>query len=125
MKTESTPPPSGVAAFLGEAGAGPEATTTVTITGTQKAVAKAIAGMAKKPGKKPGGAPEAKLPIGDEVPLPPEGGEGEELEVELEPEAPGGEGAPFPRGPRDEALTARAADIVEALIQEDPAASAK
>lgn len=122
MKTESAPL-SGVAAFLGEAAA-PEATTTVTFTGTQKAVQKAIAGMAKKPGKKPAGGPGPKLP--DEPPAEPvagEGGEDEGLEIELAPESEGGDEFPLPpRGPRDEALTARAADLVEALIQEEPAA---
>ncbi len=111
---ESTPPPvSGVAAFLGETAA-PEATTTVTFTGTQRSVAKAIAGMAKKPAKKAPPVPSA--PPSEEEVIVPDG----ELDVDLEPE-PIEDELPL-RGPRDESQALKAADIVESLIQEVPAA---
>lgn len=116
MKTESASLPiSGVAAFLGETAA-PEATTTVTFTGTQRSVAKAIAGMAKKPAKKTPPTPSAP-PAEDD--LPPE--DDLPLEVDLAPEGGEDDLPPF-RGPRDESRVARAADIVESLIQEVPAA---
>lgn len=121
MKTdESTPPPiSGVAAFLGETAA-PEATTTVTFTGTQRSVAKAIAGMAKKPAKKTPATPSVPSPE-EEVIVP----EDSELDVELAPEGSGEDDLPPLRGPRDESKALKAADIVESLIQEVPASEAK
>lgn len=115
--TESTLSP-GIAAFLGEAAA-PEATTTVTFTGTQKAVQKAISGMAKKPAKKTSAPPVViddeplALPAGDE-PLD------ADLEAELETPAGDGDGDEFP-APREESTKRTPADIVEALIQENPA----